>query len=172
VVCSLTPTQQFFSYIMARTCWFSMIWWWGPLCSSPTCLVGFYSASSLKQQSEDRHVTPLWHISLILSQPVFTLSPYCCVLSGEATNTNFIDFWLEPTIYRTQGEHANHYSTNAVYNDINELIKMWNFACHWERSSICLSLTHLVLPSYHNQHKDSFVSPLSSSYYKYKNIFF
>ena len=40
-----------------------------------------YSASSLKQQSVDRHVTPLGH---------------------------------EPTIYRTRGEHANHYTTNAV----------------------------------------------------------
>ncbi len=40
-------------------------------------------------------------------------------LSGEATNTNFIVIgltWLglEPTIYRTQGEHANHYATDAV----------------------------------------------------------
>ena len=30
----------------------------------------FYSASSLKQQSEDRHVAPLGHIILIPSQPV------------------------------------------------------------------------------------------------------
>ena len=35
----------------------------------------FYSASSLKQQSEDRHVTPCRHIILIPSQPVFALSP-------------------------------------------------------------------------------------------------
>jgi hypothetical protein len=31
--------------------------------------------ASLKQQSADRHVTPLGHIILILSQPVFALSP-------------------------------------------------------------------------------------------------
>ena len=41
------------------------------------------------------------------------------MLSGEATNTNFIVFGLtqsglEPTIYRTHGEHANQYSTDAV----------------------------------------------------------
>jgi hypothetical protein len=41
------------------------------------------------------------------------------MLSGEATNTNFVDFgWnrsgLEPKIYRTQGEHANQYTTDAV----------------------------------------------------------
>ena len=33
-----------------------------------------YSASSLKQQSADRHVAPLWHIILIPSKPVFALS--------------------------------------------------------------------------------------------------
>jgi hypothetical protein len=41
------------------------------------------------------------------------------VLSGEATNTNFIGFGLtrpelEPAIYRIRGEHANHYATDAV----------------------------------------------------------
>jgi hypothetical protein len=35
----------------------------------------FYSASSLKQQSVCRHVAPLGHIILILSKPVFALSP-------------------------------------------------------------------------------------------------
>jgi hypothetical protein len=41
------------------------------------------------------------------------------MLSGEATNTNFIVFGLtgpglEPMIYRTQGEHANYYTTDEV----------------------------------------------------------
>jgi hypothetical protein len=41
------------------------------------------------------------------------------VLSEEVTNTNLIDFdfirpVLEPTIYGTQGKHANHYTTNEV----------------------------------------------------------
>jgi len=35
----------------------------------------FYSASSLKQQSVDRHIASLEHIILIQSQPVFALSP-------------------------------------------------------------------------------------------------
>jgi hypothetical protein len=34
----------------------------------------FYSASSLKQQSADRHFAPLGHIILIPSQPVFALT--------------------------------------------------------------------------------------------------
>ena len=41
------------------------------------------------------------------------------MLSGEAINTNFIVFGLtqpglEPTIYRTRDEHANHYATDVV----------------------------------------------------------
>jgi hypothetical protein len=35
----------------------------------------FYSANSLKQQSEDRRAAPLGCIILIPSQPVFALSP-------------------------------------------------------------------------------------------------
>jgi hypothetical protein len=50
-------------------------------------------------------VVPLGHIILILIQPVFALSPYCCVCIGDAPNTNFIvigltRLGLEPTIYR------------------------------------------------------------------------
>ena len=37
----------------------------------------FYSASSLKQQSTVRHVTPLGHIILIPNQPVFVLNVVC-----------------------------------------------------------------------------------------------
>jgi hypothetical protein len=35
----------------------------------------FYSASSLKQQSTNRHVAPLGHIILIPSQALFAFSP-------------------------------------------------------------------------------------------------
>jgi hypothetical protein len=43
--------------------------------------------------------------------------------SGEATNINFIVFglirpWLEATIYRPRGEHANHYTTDAFFSRI------------------------------------------------------
>jgi len=41
------------------------------------------------------------------------------VLSEEATTTKFIVIGLtrsglKPTIYRTRGEHANHYTTDTV----------------------------------------------------------
>ena len=47
------------------------------------------------------------------------------MLSGEATHTNFIVFalirpGLEPTIYRTRGEHANHSATDAVTMIVDE----------------------------------------------------
>ena len=46
------------------------------------------------------------------------------MLSEEATNTNFIDFGftpsgLKPTIYRTRGEHGNHYTTDVVGRQSN-----------------------------------------------------
>jgi hypothetical protein len=58
---------------------------------------------------------------MIQSQPVFALSPECCMHSGEATlQIQIFSLWLglEPTIYRTRGEHANHYTctTDAVLN--------------------------------------------------------
>ena len=35
----------------------------------------FYSTSSLKQQSAGRHVAPVWHNVMILSQSAFALAP-------------------------------------------------------------------------------------------------
>jgi hypothetical protein len=49
------------------------------------------------------------------------------MLSGEATITNYIVFGvtqtgLDPTIYRTQDEHANHYTTDepTIYHTRGE----------------------------------------------------
>ena len=76
----------------------------------------FYSASS---QFGGRHVAPLRHINMILGQPVFALTPEYCVFSGEVANIDFIVFGLnrlelEPMIYHTGDEHANHYTSDAV----------------------------------------------------------
>ena len=65
--------NQFYSYIMARTSYIFMTWWWSPLVLKHADL-DFYSTSSLKQQSTGRHVAPLGHIILIPSQPVFVLT--------------------------------------------------------------------------------------------------
>ena len=86
--------------------------------------LNFY-ANSLKQLSAVRHVAPLGHIILISSRPVFSLS-INAVLSEEATNTNFVlgltRPGFEPTIYRTRGEHANYYATDAVPSLIDTCI--------------------------------------------------
>jgi hypothetical protein len=108
----LTPTQQF-----------SDISWQEQVNFQWDDELDFDSANSLKQQSADVHVAPLWYVIVIPSQPVITLTNLYCVLSGEATNTNFIIFGLtrpgiEPTIYRIRDEHANDYTINAVYFEL------------------------------------------------------
>jgi hypothetical protein len=45
------------------------------------------------------------------------------LFQGEAANTNFLVFGLtrpglEPTIYHTRGDHANHYTTDVVVFNI------------------------------------------------------
>jgi hypothetical protein len=62
----------------------------------------FYSASSLKQQSAGRHVAPLEH-NLSESEPTSLCSFFLMTRPG-----------LEPTIYCTRGEYANHYTTDTV----------------------------------------------------------
>jgi hypothetical protein len=69
-----------------------------------------------------RHVASRhsWHIILIPRQPVFVVTPDSCVLRWEAANTDLIVFgliWLgrEPTIYYTQGEHANHWCSQTIF---------------------------------------------------------
>ena len=115
----------------------SMRWWWYPLCTGPTHWIGS-CASSPKQQSAVRHVAPLWHAIPTPSQLVFALTPWCCVLSREAANANFIVFGLArpglvPTIYRTRREHANYYTSDGL------LLKMglWNFRSVWYYLTIC-----------------------------------
>ena len=54
------------------------------------------------------------------------------VLSEEATHTHLIVFGmtrpgLEPMIYHTRGEHANHYATDAVFVVTEKLIKFRKF---------------------------------------------
>jgi hypothetical protein len=69
------PIQQFFRYIMART---SNYQWDADevhFVLDQHAELDFYSASSLKQQSAGRNVTPFGHIILIPSQPIFAISP-------------------------------------------------------------------------------------------------
>ena len=50
------------------------------------------------------------------SDSVFAITPNCCILSGEAANTNFNVVGLtlpgiKPMTFHTRGEHAKNYTT-------------------------------------------------------------
>ena len=101
--CCLTPNEQVFSYIMARTSYITNV------LRVIQDKLDFYSVRSLKQQLAGKHVAPLEHIILIPRKPVLAFSPLCCVYSRVAPNTNVIIFSLtqpgfELTIYRTRGK--------------------------------------------------------------------
>ena len=79
------------------------------------------STRSLKQQSTGR----LAVFSDIKSRFRNNQNLLLRVISDEATNTNFIVFYLirtnlERTIYRTRGSNSNHYTTDAVKTNIDQ----------------------------------------------------
>ena len=95
------------------------------------------------RQSTEKHATLPRHI-LTLGRPVCALTPKCCMISREAANTKYNVFGLtrpgiEPTTTRTRGEHANHYTFEAVYWT-PLLLSLWN--------DICKSVTISVLKKF------------------------
>ena len=68
----------------------------------------FYSTSTLKQQSEDRHVAQLGTLSWFQANQslIFLFNAACCDHLKQSG--------LELTIYRTRGEHVNNYTTNLI----------------------------------------------------------
>ena len=89
-------------HIMTRTNYIDKMKWM-------SAQSAFNRSSSLRQKSVGRHLAPLGHNMLIPSQPLFSLTLYCCMLGGEATNTNFIVIGLsrpdpEPMICQKKKE--------------------------------------------------------------------
>jgi hypothetical protein len=133
--CYWTPNQQFLQLYHGKN---KLHFWWNGdddvrfvLDQHPE--LDFYSPSSLKQQSTGRHCrsTLSFHTDTLFwfrtKQSLLFLINAAC---REATNTNFIVFGLtfgltrsgfEPMIYCTRGEHANHYTTNAVIGYFNKI---------------------------------------------------
>ena len=72
--CCLTPNEQFFSDIMAKTNYIRLDDNNVHFELDQHAKLDFYSVNSLKQQSACRHVAPLRHIILIPCQPVFAFS--------------------------------------------------------------------------------------------------
>jgi hypothetical protein len=101
-----------------------------------------YGASSLKQQSADRHAAPLGHIILISSQQVFVLSLLCRMFSGETTHTNCLVFGLtrsglEPTIYHTGGGRTDFICQMTMkWNCESKAVTIWQ---HKEDTCSCKS---------------------------------
>ena len=109
-----------------RCCWCRFV-------PDPHAKFDLYSASSLKQQSVDRHGIPFGHIILFPSQLVL-------MFSREAANANFIVIrlvrkGLESAIYWmycTPGGHANHYSNNAIDKNESRQGKSYiHWHCTW-----------------------------------------
>ena len=76
-----TPKQLCFSYIMARTRYNHIIMMMSALYMTSTLKLDLLVVAHWNNsQRVDNFVAPPWHIP---SKPVFPLSPYCCVLSGE-----------------------------------------------------------------------------------------
>ena len=95
----------------------------------------FYSVSSLISLKVDKHVAG--HIILTLNQPIcFSLTSHCYlhVLCGKVKNFNFkvkslmleLTENVEPTIFLTLVEHANHYTIKVVlYANIYRYNSLW-----------------------------------------------
>jgi hypothetical protein len=94
--------------------------WRSLLCIRPTRLEGFCIVLGHWNNSPRIDMSPyLDTLSWFQANKILIFFPYCCLLVREAINTHCIVFGLtrsglEPTIYRTRDEHANHYTTDAV----------------------------------------------------------
>ena len=80
-----------------------MRWWWGLLGTKATRQVGFFIVLAHWNNS-------LWiDMSLHLDTLYWFWANQISILVFGLTQS-----WLEPTIYRTQGEHATHYTIDVV----------------------------------------------------------
>jgi hypothetical protein len=131
----ITPTQQFLKLYHGKNKLISN----EMMMRSTLYLTNTLSAGSLKQQSTDRHVAPLGHISLIPSQPlpVFALINAVCLAEKqqipkvwsdrgsnprsttlEARTHNLPHSRLEPTIYHTRGSNPQSTTLETRTHDL------------------------------------------------------
>jgi hypothetical protein len=108
--CCLTPTHQIVSYIMARTSYFAMRWWWGSFCNRQTRLIGFFLV--LAHWNNSPQIDMSHHSDTIswfrAKQFLLFLLNDVCVAEKQQIYTNFVVFGL------TRGKHANHYAFNVI----------------------------------------------------------
>jgi hypothetical protein len=99
--CCLTPTQRLFSYIMARTSYFSMRWWWGPLCTRSTgldkfCIVLVHWNNSPRIDMSPYSDTLCWFRA---NQSLLFLLKDACLAKKQ--KYEFHSIWFEPIENRT-----------------------------------------------------------------------
>jgi hypothetical protein len=125
---------------MARTSQFSMRWWWGPLCSRPTHWVWIFIVlahwyNSPRVDMSLHSDTLFWFRA---SQSFLFLHNAACLAEKQHIHICIVfgltRRGLEPTIYRTRDELANHYATNAVSNGlrISNQMKYYYILPPWE----------------------------------------
>ena len=107
---------------------FPMKWWWGPLCTRPTCLIGSFI------------VLDHWHNS-----PQINMSPYSDTLSCYSESTNLWSFSLMLSLIFIVLAHWNNspqinmspYSDTLFWFWVNQsLIFLLNAACFVKKQHI------------------------------------
>jgi hypothetical protein len=150
--CYLTPNENNFSYILARTSYISMWCWWYPLCTRPTHLVEvlvlwnnssrddiplliIYSNSIMHAIS---NIFFFFHSDLIIPFSMESCFSHINVIErtyGKLWYTTVFDLTgLEPTICDTRDEHAHHYTTYTFHNNkefTETLVKGNHTWLHW-----------------------------------------
>ena len=156
----LASNEQFVSYIMGRTTYILMRWWWRcPFCTRPIRWDAFYGARSLEQQTVGRHVTPLLLIILIPSKCLFLLHSATCLAGKQQISflkQNLV--WptqpeLVLTIDRARGENANNYNTDTVDFQKCYLTKISLIASFYERLALTDTIKWISKISHWNNSK-------------------
>ena len=113
--------------------------WWDLHCNRP---MDFYSAISLKQQSVDRHVTPLNYPD---SDPT-SLCSFSLMLHAlrRSNKYQFYSFWFDRIRARShdlESRDANHYTNQNITSDSH--VKNWQLR-NWSKQYKWLSCEKLT----------------------------
>jgi hypothetical protein len=106
------------------------------LCTRQTCLVVFFSFSSLKQQSAAKHVTPfsilfwnnqsLLNLLNVLKQPVSAQSPECCMFWNNQSLLNLLNAACSETTSLCSISWILHVLKQPVSAQSPEFCMFWN----------------------------------------------